>query len=132
MASKAKTLCAVLHGKKDLRLVSCGSHEPRAPTVTATTLAGGERNGYRARKRRFARNTLRTTHSPPLSSEVLLAIQYVGICGSDVHFWVDGHIGDFTLSSPIVMGHEPSALVVAVGDSVSSLQPGMFNLISWM
>ena len=59
-----------------------------------------------------------------LCTEVLLGIQSVGICGSDVHFWTDGRIGDFILQAPMVMGHEASATVVAVGDGVMHLQKG--------
>ena len=48
----------------------------------------------------------------------------VGICGSDVHYWVEGRIGDFVLHAPMVMGHESSGQVVAVGEGVTSLKPG--------
>ena len=48
----------------------------------------------------------------------------VGICGSDVHYWVRGRIGDFILNAPMVMGHEASGLVVEVGEGVTHLQPG--------
>ena len=51
-------------------------------------------------------------------------MQSVGICGSDVHYWVHGRIGDFVVEAPMVMGHEASGLVVGVGEGVTSLQPG--------
>lgn len=57
-------------------------------------------------------------------AEVLLSMQSVGICGSDVHYWVHGRIGDFILNAPMVMGHEASGLVVEVGEGVTHLQPG--------
>ena len=56
--------------------------------------------------------------------EVLLAMQSVGICGSDVHYWVEGRIGDFVLKAPMVMGHEASGVVVGMGDGVTSLALG--------
>lgn len=59
-----------------------------------------------------------------LSAEVLLSMRSVGICGSDVHYWVRGRIGDFILNAPMVMGHEASGLVVEVGEGVTHLQPG--------
>ena len=59
------------------------------------------------------------------SAEVLLAMRSVGICGSDVHYWVEGRIGDFVVKSPMVMGHESSGKVVAVGEGVTNLQIGM-------
>ena len=30
----------------------------------------------------------------------------VGICGSDVHYWTHGAIGDFIVKAPMVLGHE--------------------------
>lgn len=53
-----------------------------------------------------------------------MAIQSVGICGSDVHFWVDGHIRYFAIKAPTVMGHESSGLIVAIGEGVTHLKPG--------
>ena len=38
--------------------------------------------------------------------EVLLEMASVGICGSDVHFWTHGGIGDFLVKKPMVLGHE--------------------------
>ena len=40
--------------------------------------------------------------------EVQLEMQDVGICGSDVHYWKHGAIGDFILKAPMVLGHEAS------------------------
>jgi L-iditol 2-dehydrogenase len=51
-------------------------------------------------------------------------MQSVGICGSDVHYWVHGCIGDFVVKSPMVMGHEASGLVVDVGEGVVNVKPG--------
>lgn len=48
----------------------------------------------------------------------------VGVCGSDVSFYSKGCIGDFVLNKPLVMGHEASAIVAAVGDGVTNLVPG--------
>ena len=50
--------------------------------------------------------------------------QSVGICGSDVHFWKDGRIGDFVLRSPMIIGHESSAVVAGVGEGVKQLKKG--------
>ncbi len=51
-------------------------------------------------------------------------MQSVGICGSDVHFWKDGRIGDYVVESPIVLGHEASAVVIGVGEDVAQLKQG--------
>ena len=48
----------------------------------------------------------------------------VGICGSDVHYWTNGCIGDFILKSPMIMGHESSGIVVGLGEGVTHLQLG--------
>uniref|UniRef100_A0A673MR35 Sorbitol dehydrogenase n=1 Tax=Sinocyclocheilus rhinocerous TaxID=307959 RepID=A0A673MR35_9TELE len=48
----------------------------------------------------------------------------VGICGSDVHYWQNGRIGDFVLKQPMVLGHEASGRVVKVGSAVTHLNAG--------
>ncbi|KEQ94283.1 hypothetical protein AUEXF2481DRAFT_264571 [Aureobasidium subglaciale EXF-2481] len=56
--------------------------------------------------------------------EVRVQIAQTGICGSDVHYWQRGRIGDFILKSPIVLGHESSGTVVEVGAAVQNLKQG--------
>lgn len=48
----------------------------------------------------------------------------VGICGSDVHYYVHGAIGDNALKAPLVLGHESSGIVAIVGPGVTNLQRG--------
>ncbi|KAM9374864.1 sorbitol dehydrogenase [Phaethornis superciliosus] len=60
----------------------------------------------------------------PGPNEVLLQMHSVGICGSDVHYWQHGRIGDFVVKSPMVLGHEASGTVVKVGPGVTHLKPG--------
>ncbi|XP_015786765.1 sorbitol dehydrogenase [Tetranychus urticae] len=62
--------------------------------------------------------------SKPARNEVLLQTQQVGICGSDVSYWVKGHIGGFWVKDPMILGHETSAKVVEVGEGVTHLKPG--------
>ncbi len=52
-------------------------------------------------------------------NEVLVRVAAVGVCGSDVHYYRHGRIGDFVVEQPIVLGHELSGRIVAVGDGVS-------------
>uniref|UniRef100_A0A8C2NLL0 Sorbitol dehydrogenase n=1 Tax=Capra hircus TaxID=9925 RepID=A0A8C2NLL0_CAPHI len=59
----------------------------------------------------------------PGPNEVLLKMHSVGICGSDVHYWQHGRIGDFVVKKPMVLGHEASGTVVKVGSLVRHLQP---------
>lgn len=62
--------------------------------------------------------------SAPGPGEVLLEVTAVGICGSDLHYWQHGGIGDTRLVHPLVMGHEPAGVVLAVGDLVTGLRRG--------
>jgi D-xylulose reductase len=55
---------------------------------------------------------------------VLIAINYTGICGSDVHYWTEGRIGDFVVEAPMTLGHESAGTIVEVGSSVKSLKTG--------
>ena len=52
----------------------------------------------------------------PDVGEALLRVRAVGICGSDLHMYEDGRIGDTAYDSPIVLGHEFMGEIVAVGD----------------
>ncbi|MFD1600844.1 NAD(P)-dependent alcohol dehydrogenase [Halobellus rarus] len=56
--------------------------------------------------------------------EVLVAIRDVGICGSDVHYYEHGRIGDYVVEDPLVLGHESAGDVVEVGDDVTGLEAG--------
>lgn len=60
----------------------------------------------------------------PLAGEELLRVKAVGVCGSDLHWFTEGEIGDATLDSPLVLGHEFSAVTgrgerVAVDPAIS-------------
>ncbi|EPY2274066.1 NAD(P)-dependent alcohol dehydrogenase [Clostridium sporogenes] len=56
--------------------------------------------------------------------EVLVKLEYVGICGSDLHYYETGAIGDFVVEPPFVLGHEPGGTVVEVGKNVKHLKVG--------
>ena len=60
----------------------------------------------------------------PEEDEVLVKLEYVGICGSDMHYYEDGRIGDFIVKPPFVLGHEPGGTVVKVGKKVKHLKQG--------
>lgn len=51
----------------------------------------------------------------PAPGHVLVAVRSVGVCGSDVHYFRHGRIGDFVLLEPLVLGHEVSGRIVAAG-----------------
>lgn len=60
----------------------------------------------------------------PREDEVLVKLEYVGICGSDMHYYETGAIGDFVVEPPFVLGHEPGGTVVEVGSKVTHLKVG--------
>lgn len=60
----------------------------------------------------------------PAANEVLVKLEYVGICGSDLHYYETGRIGDYIVEPPFVLGHEPGGIVVEVGADVKHLQVG--------
>ncbi len=66
----------------------------------------------------------------PGEGEVIVKIGSVGVCGSDLHTFEDGRIGDTGVDSPLVLGHEFGGTVVEVGPNANDgenkpLQVGM-------
>src|SRR3954471_21828236 len=69
----------------------------------------------------------------PGPREVLVEIAAVGVCGSDVHYYEHGRIGDFVVEAPLVLGHESAGRVVALGEGATrhavgdrvALEPGV-------
>ncbi|MFI1925295.1 MULTISPECIES: L-idonate 5-dehydrogenase [unclassified Streptomyces] len=59
----------------------------------------------------------------PGPGEVLVAVRYGGVCGSDLHYWRHGGVGDFRLKEPMVLGHEVVGTVVAYGSPAPSGPP---------
>jgi L-iditol 2-dehydrogenase len=57
-------------------------------------------------------------------NDVLLKIEMVGVCGSDVHYYETGRIGSDTVEYPFIVGHECAATVKAVGSSVTRVKIG--------
>jgi D-xylulose reductase len=56
--------------------------------------------------------------------DVKIAVDTVGICGSDVHYYTHGRIGSFIVKSPMVLGHEAAGKVIEVGSEVRGFKPG--------
>ena len=66
---------------------------------------------------------------PPGPGEVLLRVKTTGICGSDLHSFLDARIGDSVIKAPLILGHEFSAVVEEVGPAgvdghFETLRPG--------
>ena len=60
----------------------------------------------------------------PAADEVLVHIQAVGLCGSDVHYYRHGRIGTFVVEQPMILGHESAGVIVAVGSAVDPTRVG--------
>jgi len=56
--------------------------------------------------------------------EVVVAMEWGGICGSDLAYWRHGRSGTATLQHPMVLGHEVAGRVAALGDGVQGLEVG--------
>ena len=57
----------------------------------------------------------------PGLGEVRLRVRSVGICGSDIHVYAHGRIGETVLKSPLILGHEFSATINELGPGVKGL-----------
>ncbi|MFE7839947.1 L-idonate 5-dehydrogenase [Streptomyces sp. NPDC057474] len=60
----------------------------------------------------------------PGPGEVAVDIRYGGICGSDLHYWRHGAVGEFRLREPLVLGHEIVGRVRATGPGTQAPPPG--------
>ncbi len=60
----------------------------------------------------------------PRVGEVLVQVSAVGVCGSDAHYFRHGRIGDYVVDAPLVLGHEASGRIVAVGAGVPPARVG--------
>lgn len=60
----------------------------------------------------------------PKEDEVLVKVEYVGVCGSDLHYYENGRIGDYIVNPPFVLGHEVGGTVAEVGKNVTHLKVG--------
>lgn len=75
-----------------------------------------------------ARRTLEPREMPmppdPGPGEALVKLCAVGLCGSDMHWYLEGGIGGYRAVYPQVLGHEPAGKIVAIGKDVAGLSPG--------
>ncbi|MGW7514860.1 L-idonate 5-dehydrogenase [Streptomyces sp. NPDC054796] len=60
----------------------------------------------------------------PGEGEVLMAMEWGGICGSDLAYWKRGASGTATLAHPLVLGHEVAGRIAALGPGVTGLAEG--------
>jgi L-iditol 2-dehydrogenase len=69
---------------------------------------------------------LRTVSEPTIQrpTDVLIRIEAVGVCGSDVHYYTTGRIGCQVVEYPFTIGHECAGTVVSVGNEVTRVRVG--------
>jgi L-iditol 2-dehydrogenase len=88
------------------------------PSVAKKTMRASRLHGIR---------DLRLEELPmpaPGPGEVLLQVASVGVCGSDVHYYLKGRLGTQIVTAPIILGHESSAWVAGLGSGVEDLEIG--------
>jgi L-idonate 5-dehydrogenase len=62
--------------------------------------------------------------SVPGPGEVAVDVAFGGICGSDLHYYHDGRVGDFRVVEPMILGHEVAGRVAVGGDGTDAPPPG--------
>ncbi|KAK7973691.1 cytochrome P450 [Apiospora arundinis] len=60
----------------------------------------------------------------PSATEVQVAVQATGLCGSDLHYFSHYRNGDIIVREPMTLGHESAGVVTGVGSDVKNLQVG--------
>jgi L-iditol 2-dehydrogenase len=89
------------------------THQPTPATMRASVMTGV--------------GTLTIEDRPvptPAAHQVLVEVAAVGVCGSDVHYYRHGRIGDFVVDAPMILGHELSGRIAAVGADVDPARVG--------
>lgn len=66
----------------------------------------------------------------PGAGQVRLRLATGGVCGSDLHYYQHGGFGTVRLKEPMILGHEVSAFVDALGSGVVGLSPGQLVAVS--
>lgn len=68
-------------------------------------------------------NTIKLSEAPIevlKPNQVRLQIKCTGICGSDIHLWKEGGIGDLVITEDLIIGHECSGQIIEIGSQVSN------------
>lgn len=69
---------------------------------------------------------MRETGAPRIArnTDVLIRVGAVGVCGSDIHYYTKGRIGDQIVQYPFAVGHESAGTVLQTGNAVTKVKPG--------
>ncbi|MBQ8637600.1 MAG: NAD(P)-dependent alcohol dehydrogenase [Lachnospiraceae bacterium] len=60
----------------------------------------------------------------PQPGELQIKLEYVGVCGSDLHFYTEGRLANWVPDGPLILGHEPGGVVTAIGEGVTGFAVG--------
>ncbi|PRX09529.1 UNVERIFIED_ORG: L-idonate 5-dehydrogenase [Martelella mediterranea] len=66
----------------------------------------------------------------PGLGQVRIAMERGGICGSDLHYFAHGGVGQIRVREPIILGHEAAGRIEAIGQGVDTLTPGMLVAVN--
>lgn len=59
-----------------------------------------------------------------VAGQVIVKMEWGGICGSDLSYWQDGESGTAKLTAPMTLGHEVAGRIAEIGDGVTGLSVG--------
>ena len=90
--------------------------------MTTTTTPSDQTRALLIREREVAVESASVPEPGP--HQVLIEVAAVGICGSDVHYYEHGRIADFVVRAPLVLGHEASGTIRALGSEVTDRSVG--------
>jgi L-iditol 2-dehydrogenase len=90
--------------------------------MSASAIATSMKASYLLAKGKIAVQDAVTPILEP--DEVLVRVEAVGVCGSDVHYYRHGKIGPFVVEQPLILGHELSGTIAAVGSAIDSARVG--------
>jgi L-iditol 2-dehydrogenase len=94
----------------------------QSPATGQPELPATMRAAVLKRQGEMAMETLPVPHLEP--DQVLVQVAAVGVCGSDVHYYEHGRIGDYVVDHPLILGHELSGRITAVGTAVDPARIG--------
>jgi L-iditol 2-dehydrogenase len=66
----------------------------------------------------------RIARPTPAPDQVVVRVEAVGVCGSDVHYYREGRIGPYVVEKPLILGHESAGTIVEVGSAVPTARVG--------
>jgi L-iditol 2-dehydrogenase len=97
----------------------------RAPGGVAATFGSGDMKSMQLVARERVELRWMPDPAEPGPGEVTVRVRAVGLCGSDLHYYLEGGCAGYPAVYPMVLGHEPAGEVIAAGAGVEHLRPGV-------